>query len=235
MMADLEYIKKNAERVLAQVERSRASSKYSQEVTVLAATKYASAQEINYLCKNCGVRDIGENRVQQLLEKYDSLDRDNINIHFIGSLQKNKVKYIIDKVCLIHSLDSLSLAAEIDKCAAKIGRVMDVLVEINIGREESKGGIMPEETEAFIESLSHFEHIRVRGMMTMAPKTEEKAQYRKYFEETYNIFIDIFTKKLHNIYEPILSMGMSDSFPEAIAEGASLIRVGSAFFEHDRI
>lgn len=228
-----EYIDRNAERVFSDIAKAKEKSPYGQNVTLLAATKYACAEEINYLCNNCGVHDIGENRVQQLLEKYDKLDKDKMNIHFIGSLQKNKVKYIIDKVCLIHSVDSVELACEINKCAKKIGRVMDILVEINIGREESKGGIMPEQTEKFLEEISAFEHVRVRGIMTMAPKTDEKAEYRKYFAETYNIFIDILQKKLHNIYEPVLSMGMSNSFPEAISEGATLVRVGSALFEHN--
>lgn len=226
------YLKENAEMVLSAVEAAREASRYHQNVTVLAATKYATAEEINALVHTGAVHDIGENRVQQLLEKYDKLDRDAMNIHFIGSLQKNKVKYIIDKVCLIHSVDSLGLAQEIDRCAALHGKTMDILMEINIGREESKGGILPEEASDFAEKLMQLPHVRLRGIMTMAPKTEELIEYNKYFEETYHIFIDIFSNKLHNIYEPILSMGMSDSFPRAIHEGATLIRVGSAFFRH---
>lgn len=231
-MSEFSYLEENAAGVLAAVKNACDTSRYRQPVTVLAATKYATAAEINALVHSGAVRDIGENRVQQLLEKYDDLDRDAMNIHFIGSLQKNKVKYIIDKVCLIHSVDSLGLAEEIDRCAAAHGIVMDILAEINIGREESKGGIMPEEAPAFVAQLRRLEHLRVRGIMTMAPKTAELTDYNKYFEETYHIFIDIFPKKLHNIYEPILSMGMSDSFPQAIHEGATLIRVGSAFFRH---
>jgi uncharacterized pyridoxal phosphate-containing UPF0001 family protein len=120
-------------------ERMRAAGDHGQ-VTLMAAVKYATAEQINELHATCGIDDIGENRVQQLLEHYEKLaDRDNLRIHFIGSLQKNKVKYIVDKVCMIHSLDSLSLAEEIEKRCAAIDKVMDVLVEINSGREASKG------------------------------------------------------------------------------------------------
>ena len=168
-------------------ERMRAAGDRGQ-VTLLAAVKYATAEQINELHRECGVCDVGENRVQQLLEHYEGLeDKQNLNIHFIGSLQKNKVKYIVDKVCMIHSLDSLPLAEEIEKRCAAIGRVMDVLVEINSGREESKGGILPDEVESFCRKLSDFPHLRLRGFMTMAPKCENSAEYRKYFGENLSL------------------------------------------------
>ena len=200
------------------------------EITLLAATKYASAEQMNALPK-LGVHDVGENRVQALLEKWDALDKENLRVHFIGSLQKNKVKYIADKVCMIHSLDSVELAREIDKQCKKHGRVMDVLVEINCAREENKGGVAPEDAEALCLALAEFEHVRLRGFMTMAPKSPEKAQYYKYFSETFALCLDIWTKKLHNIDIPmIMSMGMSDSYDVGIACGSTLVRVGSGLF-----
>jgi pyridoxal phosphate enzyme (YggS family) len=197
----------------------------------VAAIKYTDAEHVNYLHRVLGVHDVGENRVQQLLERWDALDREGLRIHFIGTLQRNKVKYIIDKVCMIHSLDSLSLAAEIEKQAAKHGIVMDVLAEINSGCEENKSGLYPEEVAAFCEELSQFSHVRLRGFMTMAPKCEKNEDYRKYFQKTYQQCLDIWQKKLHNIGEPILSMGMSESFEAAIEEGADIVRIGRALFQ----
>ena len=230
-MQDYSYIKRNVEEVKNNIKEAQKNSPYQGEVCLLAATKYASAEEINAAAE-FGITDIGENRVQQLIEKYDKLDRDKLNIHFIGSLQKNKVKYIVDKVCMIHSLDSVSLAAEIDRQCAKIDKVMDVLVEINIGEEDSKGGISPSEVEDFIDEISRFPYISVRGIMTMAPKCEKKEDFIKYFKETYSIFLDISDKKLHNIDRAILSMGMSDSYTVAVSEGATLVRVGRALFSN---
>lgn len=200
------------------------------EITLLAATKYASVQQINAL-PDLGVFDIGENRVQALLEKWEALDKERLRVHFIGSLQKNKVKYIADKVCMIHSLDSIDLAREIDRQCKKCGKVMDVLVEINCANEPNKGGIAIDEAEDFCQSLAQFSNIRLRGFMTMAPKCPEKAQYYKYFGETFEQCLDIWTKKLHNISIPmVMSMGMSDSYEVGIACGSTLVRVGSSLF-----
>ena len=132
---------------------------------------------------------------------------------------------------MIHSVDSVELAAEIDKRCAAIGKVMDVLVEINIGEEDAKSGIAPKDVYAFLDSLGRFSHLRVKGIMTMAPKCEEKEEFTKYFKETYSIFLDISQKKLHNIDRTVLSMGMSDSYIQAVSEGATLVRVGRAVFQ----
>lgn len=131
---------------------------------------------------------------------------------------------------MIHSVDSLKLAAEIDRQAKKHNKVMDILVEINIGEEENKGGIAPSELEGFLEKLTAFENIRVRGLMTIAPFWCEKSDYQKYFTKTYQFFIDILPKKIHNIYKPVLSMGMSDSFETAIECGSTLVRLGTVVF-----
>ena len=199
-------------------------------VTMIAAVKYAEPGEIEYLYRELGVRAVGENRVQQMLEHIEAIDCEGLEFHFIGTLQTNKVKYIIDKVKMIHSLDSLKLAAEIDKQAKKHGIVMDVLVEVNCGEEENKSGLLPSEVEAFCLELPKFSSIRLCGFMTMAPKCEKKEDYLKYFQQTYAQVLDIWTKKLHNIGRPIISMGMSDSFEEAIACGSDIVRIGRRLF-----
>jgi pyridoxal phosphate enzyme (YggS family) len=213
---------------------NEAAEKYGRsagDVRLVVAAKYATAEEICALARYRGLDVIGENRVDTLLEHYEGLEHpDEMEIHFIGHLQRNKVKYIIDKVDLIHSLDSLALAEELERAAAKRDITVRVLVEINIGREESKNGVMPEDAESFCESLSAFPHIKLCGFMTMAPKSTNFDEYRNYFQETYQLVLDIWTKKLHNIYSPILSMGMSDSFEAAIAAGATHVRVGSSVF-----
>ena len=224
---DFSYIRRNLESIRARADAAAVASPYGQSYELLLATKYATADEINY------AHALGENRVQSLLEKYDALHRDGLDIHFIGSLQKNKVKYIIDKVSMIESLDSLPLAEEIERQAAKQDKVMDCLIEINIGREAQKGGIMPEDAADFAEKAALFPHIRLCGIMTMAPKCTDISDYRKYFRESYHIFIDICEKKLHNVDRHVLSMGMSQSFEAALAEGATLIRVGRAAFEKE--
>ena len=229
-MSDLSYMDRNVARIRERIEAAR-SIGGQESVTLLAAIKYTDAEHVNYLHTALGVADVGENRVQQRLERWDALDKTDLRIHFIGTLQSNKVKYIIDKVCMIHSLDSESLAREIEKQAAKHSLVMDVLVEINSGMEQSKSGLSPEAAEDFCMGLAKYPHIRLRGFMTMAPKCEKKEEYRKYFRETSQLCLDIWQKKLHNIGRPVLSMGMSDSFEIAIEEGADIVRIGRALFE----
>ena len=231
-MNEFEYIDRNLKNITEAAKTAAAKSPYGQDYDILLATKYASAEEINY-AHSIGINKIGENRVQSLLEKYDKLDREGLDIHFIGSLQRNKVKYIIDKVSMIESLDSIELAREIEKQAAKHEKVMDCLIEVNIGDEEAKGGIAKTDMLSFAESLDAFPHIRLCGIMTMAPKCTSIDEYRKYFEESYHIFIDICEKKLHNVNRCTLSMGMSESFEAALMEGANLIRVGRAAFKKD--
>ena len=227
-MTAFSYVDKNLADIRARIDAA-AERSGGREVTLLAAVKYTDVEHINYL-HSLGVNDIGENRVQQLLEHWDALNRENLRVHFIGTLQKNKVKYIIDKVSMIHSLDSLPLAAEIEKQAAKHNLTMDVLVEINSGMEENKSGISPDDAAEFCEALGQFSHINLCGFMTMAPKCEKNEEYRKYFRKTSQLCLDIWQKKLHNIGRPILSMGMSDSFEVAIEEGADIVRVGRALF-----
>jgi len=225
-----EFLRDNVSRIKRSVENAADSNEKKQKVTILAATKTVPADVINYVTSELGITDIGENRVQELIDKYDDLDLDGVKLHFIGKLQTNKVKYIIDKVDMIHSLDSIKLAAEIDSRAKKINKIMDVLVEVNIGREENKSGIMPEEVGDFIKNLQPFDNIKVKGLMTIAPVCKTQNEYKKYFRETYSIFIDNLQNKLHNIDMESLSMGMSDSFVAAIEEGSNIVRIGSSIF-----
>ncbi len=197
---------------------------------LLAATKTVPAEVINYAIRECGIDLIGENRVQELLDKYDALALDRAEVHFIGSLQKNKVKYIVDKVSMIHSLDSLPLALEIERQCAKNGRVMDVLIEINIAHEPSKGGIAPELLYDFYEQIKPLCHLRVRGLMTMAPADAGQDGWREYFAQARLLYDRFVRERLPADVVPVLSMGMSDSYAVALGEGSTMVRVGSAIF-----
>ena len=222
---DYSYIDKNYEFV---VQSLKSACDNIPKISV--AIKSAEIDEIEYLVKNHPIKIVGENRVQQFLSRYERLKELGVEIHFIGSLQTNKVKYIIDKVDMICSLDRIDLAREIDKQARKKGIKMDILVEINSGKEENKGGVLPEDLDSFLDEISHFEAINVRGFMTMGPKCEKNSEYLKYFCETYQLVLDILQKKGHNVYGLILSMGMSDSFVPAAQAGATMIRIGRKMF-----
>lgn len=196
---------------------------------LMAATKTVPVEVINYAITECGLTDIGENRVQELLSKYDNLKKDNVNLHFIGTLQANKVKYIVGKVCLIHSLDSVKLAEEISKRSLKIGTVTDCLCEVNIGNEEAKGGIDERDAEDFIKSVSYLEGIRIRGIMVIGPHCENTEDYIPFFMRTKALFDSLSEKGLLSD-RPILSMGMSDNYSLAVKHGSTLVRPGSAIF-----
>ena len=199
------------------------------DTQLLAVTKTRTAEEINYAIA-CDVRHIGENRVQELLEKYDHLNKKDVTIHLIGHLQTNKVKYIVDKVDLIHSVDSLRLAQEIARRAEAIGKVQEVLIEVNIGGEDSKAGVAPAEVLPLLESISALHSIRVRGLMCIPPIAVEKHQNLEYFLKMKQMSVDISTKKIDNISMDILSMGMSGDYEDAIEAGSTFIRVGRGIF-----
>lgn len=196
---------------------------------LMAATKTVDVSLINYAINECGLTDIGENRVQELLSKYDALQKDKVNLHFIGTLQANKVKYVVGKVCLIHSLDSVKLAKEISKRSLAIGTVTDCLCEVNIGNEEAKGGINEDEVEAFISYVSSLDGIRIRGLMVIGPHCPDINDYRPFFKSTKTLF-DLLKDKNMFEGEPILSMGMSDNYSLAAEYGSTLVRPGSAIF-----
>ena len=225
------YLDRNLELIRGEIaSAAKASGRDAGSITLMSAIKSADVDEINYIHRVLGINDVGENRVQQLLERWDKLDREGLKVHFIGSLQTNKVKYIIDKVHLIHSLDSERLAAEIDKQAKKRGIVARVLVEINSGNEENKGGIEASDAEDFCLGLKKYENIQLCGFMTMAPRCERREDYFPYFIRTREIGEHIWKNVLGYEGEPILSMGMSESFCEAIECGANMVRVGRGMF-----
>ena len=228
---DFSYIDRNVELVREAIRDSACESgRDPDSVTLLAAIKSADVDEINYL-HSLGITEVGENRVQQLLERYEKIKCEGLNIHFIGSLQTNKVKYIIDKVCLIHSLDSFKLAREIDRQAKKHSLVMNVLLEINSAREESKGGVLPEDAERLCIEVAGLENVRLCGFMTMAPKGSSREEYIKYFTLTRELGKGIWTDTLGREGEPIYSMGMSDSFRIAVECGSTMVRVGGGLFK----
>lgn len=216
--------------VLNRIEEARKRRGGDKPVTLLAATKTVPAEDICYLIENCGLKLCGENHAQEFVEKYDAVRAAGAEMDFIGHLQTNKVKYVVGKARLIHSLDSMKLAEEINARANKLGVVQKVLVEVNIGEEENKTGVMPKDVGGFLAQLESLTAIKVCGMMTMAPKCEENEEFRKYFKESYRIFLDFFAKKTHNIGEPVLSMGMSDSFECAVEENSDIVRLGSIIF-----
>ena len=197
------------------------------EITLLAATKTVDADTINYAIEK-GITHIGENRVQELISKHGLLRP--AHSHFIGHLQTNKVKDIIDKVEMIESVDSIRLANEISKQAQKRGIVMDVLLEINIGGEESKSGFAHEDAEKAVGEIAKLDGIRVKGLMAIPPATDLPEESRKYFREMYKLFIDIRGKNIDNSSMSVLSMGMSNDFDIAVEEGANLVRVGTSLF-----
>lgn len=213
-----QIIKENYEKISEEI------TSLNKSVTLLCATKTQTVEDINYLI-SLGCKYIGENRVNELLEKYEQYDK-SAQLHFIGTLQKNKVKYIIDKVSLIHSVDSIGLIEEINKRASKIDKVMDILLEVNSGREENKGGILPEDVCDFYEKAKSYSNVRVRGLMTMAPRCETGEEYLRYFSLTKELFDKLF----YDDKDAILSMGMSESYKYAIMAGANLVRVGSGIF-----
>ena len=230
-MVDYSYLDRNVAQIRDKI--SSAAEKAGRavdEIILMSAVKSADVDEINYIHNTLGINDIGENRVQQLLERWDKLQREGLRVHFIGSLQTNKVKYIIDKVSLIHSLDSERLAEEIDKQARKKGIVANVLVEINSGNEESKGGIDAEDAAEFCLGLAKYENIKLCGFMTMAPKCERREDYFPYFNKTRELGRRIWSDVLGFEGSPLLSMGMSESFEEAVECGATLVRVGRSMF-----
>ena len=203
------------------------SNRATDDIILLAATKTVDIDTINYAISK-GISYIGENKVQELLSKNDGYAP--VKKHFIGHLQTNKVKDIIDKVEMIQSVDSLKLAKEISKQAVKKNVSVDILLEINIGSEESKWGFAPEDIESALREIVLLDNIRVKGLMAIPPICNEKEENRKYFKKMYKLFIDIRDKNIDNSSMEYLSMGMSDDFDVAIEEGANLVRLGTALF-----
>ena len=200
------------------------------EVALMAVTKTVPAERVNQFIDS-GVSLIGENRVQEFLDKYDSYHKEGLKIAFIGHLQRNKVKYIADKVDRIESVDSLALAEEISRRCAAIGRRMDILLEVNIGGEASKSGISPEELSALAAQAVGSPHVRLRGLMAIPPVAAGPDGNRPFFTKMRQLYVDIRSQMDDNKTRfDCLSMGMSGDFEDAVREGATLVRVGTALF-----
>ena len=198
-------------------------------VKLIAVTKTVPTEIINEAI-SCGVTAIGENRVQELLEKYDSLDKRNLEIHLIGRLQTNKVKYIVGKVDLIHSVDSLKLGSAIDKYAKICEKVQNVLVQVNVSGEQTKGGVAPDELEALLVSLSKLKNIKVRGLMCIPPAEKIPGENKHFFSLLNKMMVDNNNKNIDNICMDTLSMGMSGDYRTAIECGATMVRIGTKIF-----
>lgn len=200
-----------------------------EDVRLMAVTKTVESVYINRVL-DLGADLIGENRVQEYLGKKDELHLDGVEKHLIGHLQTNKVKQIVGEVDMIESVDSVKLAKEISKVSSNKGIVTDVLVEVNVGREESKSGVYIEQLEQLLAEIAQMNGIKVRGLMTIPPICDSEKEVSEYFSTMYQSFIDIRDKKLDNIDMDILSMGMSGDFEAAVANGSNIVRVGSAIF-----
>lgn len=229
----VDIIKKNYEEILEDINKY---SPHKDRVTLVAASKYVDYKGIIELGA-AGVEVCGENRVQALREKREELGKENkediVKWHFIGTLQKNKIKYIIDYIDLIQSVDSLSLLQELDKKAKQKDRVLDVLVEINISQEESKHGFTKEEFESIIDEIKVLKNIKVKGFMTMAPFTADEGVVREVFKGL-RLYRDELNERYFDGELNELSMGMSNDYKIALEEGATIIRVGSKLFEDRR-
>ena len=225
----MEDIRGNLEKVRQQIRQSAEGCGRSQDdVLLVAVSKTRTPEEIN-IAIEAGVTDIGENKVQEIMDKYDDIKP--VRWHMIGHLQTNKVKYIIDKVSMIHSVDSYKLAAEINKRAAACGITMDILLQVNSAQEESKFGISTEETEGLImQILDSCENIRIRGLMCIAPYADDPEDIKKYFDSVKEQYDQFSTIDHPNLDFRYLSMGMSHDFPVAIEAGSNLVRVVSAIF-----
>ena len=223
MLADnLATVQKNIEQACLKAGRD------PKEVTLVAVSKTKPVEMLQE-AYDAGARVFGENKVQEIMDKYDRLPSD-IQWHMIGHLQRNKVKYIIDKVAMIHSVDSLRLAQAIEQEAAKKDLVMPILLEVNVAEEESKFGLATNEVLPLLEKISIFSHIKVMGLMTIAPFVKNPEENRVYFRKMHQLSLDIKSKCIDNIDMSVLSMGMTNDYEIAVEEGATMIRVGTAIF-----
>ena len=209
-------------------EACRRSGRAESDVTLIAVSKTKPLPMLEEVY-SLGIRDFGENKVQELVDKAEQLP-DDIRWHMIGHLQRNKVKYIVDKVYMIHSVDSLRLAEEISKEAVKRGIIVNILIEVNVAGEESKFGVTPEDTPGLVQEISHLPGILVRGLMTIAPFDENAEDNRIFFSALKKLYVDITNKNIDNVRMDYLSMGMTGDYEVAIEEGASFVRVGTGIF-----
>lgn len=222
ILENIKIVKKNIQMACEKVGRN------PEEVTLIAVSKTKPYEDIEKALPS-GILDYGENKVQELCDKYEVLSK-NINWHMIGHLQRNKVKYLVGKTALIHSVDSYRLAEQIEKEFAKKDMIADILVEVNMANEESKFGITSQETEQLILDIAKFKHVKIQGLMTIAPFTENPESNREYFRNMKKLSVDISNKNIDNVSMNILSMGMTGDYQVAIEEGATMVRVGTGIF-----
>ena len=219
---NLAQVQKNIEESCKEINRDPG------EVTLIAVSKTKPVEMLKE-AYDAGARVFGENKVQEIVDKYDQMPSD-VKWHMIGHLQRNKVKYIVDKVAMIHSVDSVRLAETIEKEAAKKNVTVPILVEVNVAQEESKFGLKPEEVLPFIEEIAGFSHIQVKGLMTIAPYVENAEENREIFRELKKLSVDIAAKNINNVTMSVLSMGMTGDYMVAVQEGATMVRVGTGIF-----
>lgn len=223
-------IDKNIEEIREKTARAaQKAGRSCEEIRLMAVTKTVKPIFINHALSK-GLDLIGENKVQELFSKLESLEPPTVEKHLIGHLQTNKVAKVLPAVSMIESLDSLRLANEISKCAKKLNIEARVLLEVNVAAEESKTGFLPEELDEAVSQISELDNIKVEGLMSVPPFCETESEIRRYFSYLYKLFIDNRGKKSDNITMNILSMGMSSDYEFAIQEGANLVRIGSALF-----
>lgn len=225
----MQAVKDNVEEVEAKVAAAAIRSGRNPEDVLLIAVSKTKPVSLIQEVVACGLHTLGENKVQEIMDKYEPMGA-GIHWHLIGHLQSNKVKYIIDKVDMIHSLESLKLAQEIEKRAAAQDTRMDVLIEVNMAEEESKFGLLAKDVEAFAREVAQFAHIRIRGLMTVAPFVENSEENRVVFRKMKELLVDINNKKIDNVHMDCLSMGMTGDYEVAIEEGATMVRVGTGIF-----
>ncbi len=221
-------VKDNLNEIVSEIKEAKKRANRDDDVLLLSVTKTVDYDLIDESIE-WGVRDIGENKVQDLLERINHYG-DKLNYHFIGTLQRNKVKDIIGKVKLIHSVDSLRLAKEIDKRAKNIDVIQDCLIQVNVSKEESKSGVYLEDLEDFVYNILELSNIKIRGLMTMAPYEANEEELREIFQSLHDAFISIKNKNIKQLDMDYLSMGMSGDFEIAIEHGANIVRVGSKIY-----
>ena len=219
----------NYEQVVANVKKAcERSGRNFQDITIVAVSKTKPLSDVEELLSH-GVMEFGENKVQEMVDKYEHVSKP-VHWHLIGHLQTNKVKYIVDKVCMIHSVDSLNLAKTIEKEAAKHDVTVKILIEVNVAQEETKFGLSCDEVLPLIQEIKDFPHIRVKGLMTIAPFVDDPEDNRVYFRKLKDLSLDIQSKSIDNIDMSVLSMGMTNDYEVAVEEGATLVRVGTGIF-----
>ena len=219
----------NYDLVMNNIEKAcKIAGRNVEDVTLIAVSKTKPVTMLQEVYDH-GCRDFGENKVQELVDKYEVLPKD-IKWHMIGHLQRNKVKYIVDKVYLIHSVDSLRLAEEISKEALKKNVEVNILVEVNVANEETKFGTTSQEAIELVDKISKLPGIHIKGLMTIAPYVEDSEENRQYFAQLKQLSVDIITKNIDNVSMDILSMGMSGDYEVAVEEGATYVRVGTGIF-----